>query len=573
MIPSTLPPEIRSDPKRSAEAAIYDLLASDPILAGATVFYSCEWMGLDGDLLRDGEADFVIAHPQIGFIVLEVKGGRVRRSVADGKWTTKDRNGQVFEIENPVRQAMKSKKVILNALKKRWPGNAPWLSARHGVILPHCSKPANVAQMGAAAPLEIFAFREDLSNLGARLLQMMIWKPGGERETLGGLGSAGIVMLEDFYGRDIDFTPRLSSVIHECEAAIEKLTATQYRYLDFMGTTKRALIQGGAGTGKTVLAAEKARRAARADRRVLMLCFNRPLLVQLRHELAGSAASVATFHEFCARMCLSKGIDVDAERLGCGEQHFWSVRLPELLTDIGLDMPPELYDDLIIDEGQDFKSTWVDALSLFLDPEGSLYVFRDDFQNIYSGDNVVAALQAEPLELTENVRNTQTIFRAGNVFRKGKAQTCLGPDGVPVSWVLCDPDKSLRTVERELGRLLTADDISPGDIAVLCGCGAEMSITRQAPTLAGRPWRPADEPAEDCIIVDSIMRFKGLDRPVVILCEIEAADAEIAYVGLTRAKSHLIVVGDEASLDRLGRLVTANAAAGSATKEPADARN
>ncbi|MEM9630377.1 MAG: NERD domain-containing protein [Pseudomonadota bacterium] len=565
MIPSTLPPEIRSDPKRSAETTIYDLLASDPILTGATVFYSCEWMGLDGDLLRDGEADFVIAHPQIGFLVLEVKGGRVRRSVADGKWTTKDRNGQVFEIENPVRQAMKSKKIILKALKKRWPGNAPWLSARHGVILPHCSKPANVAQMGAAAPLEIFAFREDLSNLGARLLQMMVWKLGGERETFGGLGSAGIAMLEDFYGRDIDFTPRLSSVIDECEAAIEKLTETQYRYLDFMGATKRALIQGGAGTGKTVLAAEKARRAARADRRVLMLCFNRPLLVQLRRELAGSTASVATFHEFCARMCRSKGINLDAERLGCEDRYFWSVRLPELLTDIGLDIPPEQYDDLIIDEGQDFKSAWVEALGLFLDPQGSLYVFRDDFQNIYGGDDAAAALQAEPLELTENVRNTQAIFRVGGVFRKGNAQTCLGPEGVPVSWVTCDRNRTLRTVERELGRLLTADDISPGDIAVLCGCGAEMSVTRQLPTLAGRPWKPADELAEDCIVVDSIMRFKGLDRPVVILCEIEEADEEIAYVGLTRAKSHLVVVGDEASVDRLGRA--------EAAKETACARN
>lgn len=561
MIPPLLPTEIRADPKRNAETAVYDILAKDPILTGTTVFYSCEWVGLDGELLRDGEADFVIAHPQIGFLVLEVKGGRVQRRVADGKWTTKDREDQVFEIENPVRQAMKSKKIILNALKKRWPGNSPWLSARHGVILPHCSKPANVVHMGAAAPLEIFAFREDLPNLGARLLQMMVWKPDGQPETFGGLGPAGITMLEDFYGRDIDFTPRLLSVIEECERTIGKLTETQYRYLDFLGMTKRALIQGGAGTGKTVIAAEKARRAARADRRVLMLCFNRPLLVQLRSELEGSTASVATFHEFCARMCVEKGIDLDAERMACEEQHYWSVRLPELLTDIGLDSPPEQYDDLIIDEGQDFKSAWVEALGLFLAPEGSLYVFCDDFQNIYRGDDAAAAVQVEPLELTENVRNTQAIFRAGNMFRQGRVQTCLGPEGTPVSWVPCDKDKTFRAVEKELGRLLTADDIAPGDIAVLCGCGADVSVLRQTPTLAGRHWTPADEPHKKSIIVDSIMRFKGLDRPVVILCEIDTIDAETAYVGLTRAKSHLIVVGDDKSIDRLGRLAAVKAAA------------
>ena len=146
------------------------------------------------------------------------------------------------------------------------------------------------------------------------------------------------------------------------------------------------------------------------------------------------------------------------------------------------------------------------------------------------------------------------------MFRQGREQTCLGPEGAPVSWVSCDKDKTLRAVEKELGGLLTADDIAPGDIAVLCGCGAEMSILRQAPTLAGRHWTPADEPHEESIIVDSIRRFKGLDRPVVILCEIEMIDAETAYVGLTRAKSHLIVVGDDKSIDRLGRLKAVNAA-------------
>lgn len=553
MIPPALPPEIRNDPKRSAEVAVYDRLAADPILAGTVIFYSCEWLGLDGDLLKDGEADFVVAHPQIGFLVLEVKGGRVRRSVADGKWTTIDRNDEVHEIENPVRQAMKSKKIILKALLKRWPGRPPWLTARHGVILPHCSRPANAAQMGAAAPLEIFAFKEDLANLGARILQMMVWLPDGTREELGKLGPAGIAMLEDFYGRDLDFAPRLSSVIEECEAAIEALTETQCKYLDFLAATKVALIEGGAGTGKTVLAAEKARRAAREGRRVLMLCYNRPLLVQLRQDLAGSPASVATFHEFCGRMCEAVGIDLEAERLANEEQRFWKTRLPELLTDIGLGDPPERYDDLIIDEGQDFKAQWVEALKLFLDPEGSLFAFRDDFQNIYGGDDISAAVSVVPHELSENVRNTQSIFRAGSRFRNGKPQRCLGPEGSPVSWVPAEPDRRARAVEREVSRLLTADGVAPGDIAVLCGCGAEASQMRQNPQIGGRPWTPADEPADDRIIVDSIMRFKGLDRPVVILCEIEAADAEIAYVGLTRAKSHLIVVGTSQAVDRLGR--------------------
>ena len=110
MIPAMLPAEIRADPKRSAEVQVYDRLRADPVLAGFTVFYSCEWIGAHDGLLKDGEADFVLAHPAIGFLVIEVKGGRVSRRIADGKWTTTDRDEETHPISNPVAQAKKSKK-------------------------------------------------------------------------------------------------------------------------------------------------------------------------------------------------------------------------------------------------------------------------------------------------------------------------------------------------------------------------------------------------------------------------------------------------------------------------------
>ncbi|MBO9695905.1 MAG: AAA family ATPase [Sphingopyxis sp.] len=557
MIPPMVPPAIRADPRRSAEVAVYDRLAESPLLTGATIFYSCEWLGAHGGILRDGEADFVVAHPGIGYLVLEVKGGRVRRSVADGKWTTIDRDDNISTIENPVRQAMKSKKVILDALMRNWPGRPPWITARHGVILPHSSSPADPKKLGAATPIEIFAFREDMGSLAARVLQMMVWSPDGAREKMGGLGSVGIGLLEDFYGRDVDFSPRLQHVLRDSEARIDALTGTQLRYLDFLASTRIALIEGGAGTGKTVLAAERARRAAREGRRVLLLCFNRPLATALAGELAGSSAAVATFHEFCGRMCLAAGIDLDAVRRACEPAHFWQEKLPELLTDIGLGDPPERYDDIIVDEGQDFRAAWIEAVRLFLEDEGSLFIFRDDFQNLYRGDDAAAAVKVAPMRLTENVRNTQKIFRAGNRFRSDCADRCLGPEGADIRWVASAPGRTARSVEREVSRLLTTEAVSPDDIAVLCGCAAEASIMRREPMLAGRPWTGADECVDGAIVVDSIMRFKGLDRPVVILCEIEGCAEEAAYVGLTRAKSLLVVTGSETALEDWGRTAAA----------------
>ena len=40
---------------------------------------------------QDGEADLVVAHPDRGVMVIEVKGGRVQR--VGGRWESVDRNG------------------------------------------------------------------------------------------------------------------------------------------------------------------------------------------------------------------------------------------------------------------------------------------------------------------------------------------------------------------------------------------------------------------------------------------------------------------------------------------------
>ena len=45
---------------------------------------------------------------------------------------------------------------------------------------------------------------------------------------------------------------------------------------------------------------------------------------------------------------------------------------------------------------------------------------------------------------------------------------------------------------------------------------------------------------------DSIRRFKGLERPVVVLVELKSDDKrreQLLYVGASRATQHLIVIG------------------------------
>lgn len=55
------------------------------------------------------------------------------------------------------------------------------------------------------------------------------------------------------------------------------------------------------------------------------------------------------------------------------------------------------------------------------------------------------------------------------------------------------------------------------------------------------------------VVFDSIRRFKGLERPVIILVELEdvLGHEDLLYVGITRANAHLVVVGDERVLEAL----------------------
>jgi superfamily I DNA/RNA helicase len=67
------------------------------------------------------------------------------------------------------------------------------------------------------------------------------------------------------------------------------------------------------------------------------------------------------------------------------------------------------------------------------------------------------------------------------------------------------------------------------------------------------PEQIEDEPG-DVVLFETIRRFKGLEREVIVLCELPE-DAgrldELLYVGLTRATTHLVVIAPPALTERL----------------------
>lgn len=538
MKPARLPEDVRADPKLSAECRVYDALESSASLAGAVVYHSRRWHADVNGMRRDGEIDFLVAHPEWGFLSLEVKGGRIGFDAGGDSWTSTDRHGVEHGITNPFRQAEKSKRVVLDYLREHWPGRRmPFVNARHGVIFPHSEGRGRLSGLPAYAPPEIVACTEHMDKLGSRVAAMMIRQGAETRSPTQPFGSVGMEVIDGFAGRDVDLAPLPETRVRTVDRQIVELTETQTRYLTLLQHQPVAVVEGGAGTGKTMLAMEQARRWAEKHGNTLLLCFNDPLAKAMAGALADAPLGVSTFHKFCERTAAAHGIDMIAEKRSYPKG--WLDRLPDHLETVALDGPGTLYDAVIIDEAQDFRAEWIEALRMFVASEGRFWCFRDDGQNVQFGDDLLNVLDVHPFALNENIRNARPVFDAAQPYRVGPAQSCLGPEGPDVEIIETAADRVIKTVGRTVNRLLTADGIGPEGIAVLVETRTRADAVAAA--LSRKDAVGAAEAWSDGLVIDTVRRFKGLDRPVVVLAT-RHGEAAMDYVGHTRARGRLIVI-------------------------------
>ncbi len=214
------------------------------------------WQSRSGGRARDGEADFLVAHPDLGLLVLEVKGGRIARG-PEG-WTSTDRTGNVHGIRDPGQQARENHYLLLDKIRE-FPGwrHRP-IRAGHGVVFPDCAVDGALA---LDLPRKILMGHVDLVRMRKRIPEMHRHynaMPGAQE----GLGSDGLDLLIDTLGRTFTRRCPLVAALVEEERRILPLTEQQVNVLDMLSRLACVMVQGAASTGKTILAAEKARRLA-----------------------------------------------------------------------------------------------------------------------------------------------------------------------------------------------------------------------------------------------------------------------------------------------------------------------
>jgi hypothetical protein len=105
--PERPPQSIIDDPFRNAEMKVFNVLKTLP--ERYRVFYSMHWQDFNEESgVQEGEADFVIAHPDMGVIVLEVKGGGISYDAEFDQWFSQSRDGVSHKIKDPVGQGRRN---------------------------------------------------------------------------------------------------------------------------------------------------------------------------------------------------------------------------------------------------------------------------------------------------------------------------------------------------------------------------------------------------------------------------------------------------------------------------------
>jgi len=556
MIPDLSLQEIREANESNAEAEIYSALRSS-LGEEFTVLHSVPWVSSERDgTPTNGEADFVLLSPKFGVIALEVKGGGIENDPGSGRWYSRNSTG-LHEIRNPFRQAENSKYAIRGLIRAQRGWSDRDIYYGHAVIFPD-SRPLT-SSLGPGVSDQIVGFESDIPLMSEWVDRLCAyWTSGDGRRYESTLSETDIEFLSDLLAPKIEVRPALSATLRRSDNEINRLTIGQFKLLGTLSQQPRALISGGAGTGKTMLAEEKARRLARMGRRTLLTCFNRPLGQRMKDAMAGEPNIVAgQFHEICGTLLATSGRAVprNTARMSSEDrQNFYDKELPLALME-SMDAVDGLrFDAIVADEGQDFLSEWWSALEYCLNDigRGTMYIFHDDNQAVHrAGPQLPDGFPT--FSLDENLRNAEEIHTLAATRYQGGRYESLGPSGGTIQFVPATPGKpTVDAISRILHRLIREEGVSPGDVAVLVGTSIHNSSFRNTKSNGAFRCTDLEQPQGHLVTLDTVRRFKGLESPVVVLCDLDEQDSEVVYVGVTRARSHLTIVGERTLLDSLG---------------------
>ncbi|MGO1319432.1 MAG: NERD domain-containing protein [Galactobacter sp.] len=540
MPPVSIPevPEFQAASERTVWEALMEQLPDDvTVIAGQRIT----------DHAREVEIDFLVLWPGRGIIALEVKGGTV--AVQDGDWYQADSTGKRRLDKTPVEQIRLAKHELSTFLKPRLSFNLGRMV--HAVVLPYTQEPKRWSVPDA--PRDLVAFAEDLLGM-ERFLTTALDNQGAAVGVLSAKQVAQVVKTLRATHRAVENVQLRS---REIEDAGNLMTREQEKVLSLLRFQQRAQLIGGAGSGKTHLALMKARDQARQGLRVALVCYSRGLARHFELTVAGWPEEerpqfVGLFHD----LPLILGAEPEPEDVGREDiARYYDEFLPKRLLELAGDLPDEhRFEAIVVDESQDFADTWWHGLTKCLlgGQEGKLFVFADAHQQVFDREGD-APITLDPFPLDDNLRNSAQIAACFAPLTPVTQVPRMEP-GAPVRFVPVPPDASVVDMADDAVESLMDDGWEPGQIALLTTGRRHPEQVARVDDM-GYPGYWDEFFARSDVFYGHVLGFKGLERPVVVLAmNDEPGDKSVQklYVGLSRARALLVVVGHPQQLIEIG---------------------
>lgn len=475
----------------------------------------------------DAEIDLLLVSPSQGVVLVEVKGGAVR--LIDGDWYQYDRKLS----KSPPAQAVRAKYALIKRLKSARV-DTEGLFVNHVVALPDVGSVPKEG-LGPDAPASIVLAKPELLDPSAAIKRLGVpdhVPVPNER-------------LERFVRAirpSVELAAGDGGVMHATSRQLDATTRAVMAAVRGMDSQQRVLVTGGAGTGKTWLAIDWAKRAVERGERTLVVCFNKPIGEFLHRRLRSTPATVGTYHDVAVRLLEPHGFRVGENP----EPEYWD-KIPTASLAFHADKIGQPFDTLIIDEGQDIKPHWLESLERLLDPAGPQRVLMvaDPSQAIYDRDwtpppNMVTN------RLEHNLRNSRPI--ASFVKRLGGPEPMPGaPGNVPVRLLVAGGRKEIAKRVRDTVVELTQQHGVPyAEVLVVTRHKKERDDLVASPP-DGCPMVRWEDRSEDAVLCETVHRAKGLERLAVIYVDTSAEpDRQLQYIGSSRAVSWLTLIGSDA---------------------------
>lgn len=551
----------REDWRRNGERLVFEWLSDDDV--PGTVYYSLLQKNHKHKLM--GEVDFLYVSQQ-GFLCIEVKGGQ-QIYCKNKKWYSVNRKGVEYEIRNPFVQAKDCMYALKDYFSEIYGKNSVQSKYLIGyaVIFPECK----FTGTGNDLVTEVmFDAGYRLDEFGAFLDNVFdYWRRQTERRhgyLPENLSKDQINQVNNLLRGDFRVVPSMSLKLQHIEQKMLKLTDEQYDVLDISDNNNSVIIQGVAGTGKTLLALEKVRRSAAKEKRVLYVCFNRNMAQYAADSLSDvdpQFIKITTFHSL----------------LYSDMNGLVSVRksLNNLARAFIENKPKtDRYDCLVIDEGQDLMNIWTievldrylkDGLCygewvMFFDPNQNIFIKSEEYDFVW--EYIREEFRPVIFLLNCNCRNTEQIARRTSVLSLVPPAKHMKVRGPRVAIRTYSSRKGFLKIIREELCSLFAGGISPMDIVLLSGrklSNSMLSSQKKLCNLEIVERNNISNFGERCLNYYTVQSFKGLESKIVFYIDVNGfkaiSDRMINYVAMSRAKHLLYVFYDESLINEYDSVI------------------